>query len=100
MPYKTIKELSVVTGKYTDRNGNEKAQWKSIGRMLKSENGKYVIVIDRTFNPAGVPIEDGRCDSVMVQLFDPKERHSQSTGQKTEVPPPAKPQVSDDEIPF
>lgn len=66
-------DLAVVTRKYTDNGGNEKAVWKNIGSILETKNGGKIILIDRTFNPAGVPCEEGR-DQIMISMFTPKER--------------------------
>lgn len=65
-------DLAVVAGTYTDRTGQEKKRWKTIGSVLETRDGGKVILIDRTFNPAGVPVEPGR-DQIMVSMFAPKE---------------------------
>lgn len=96
MPYNKVKDIAVAVSSYTDRNGNEKARWQTVGAMMKSEKGKFVIFLDRTFNPAGVPNPDGR-ESVMLNLFDPKPQ-GQSTGKTVKVPEQAT--MDDDEIPF
>jgi len=88
-------DLAVKTGTYTDRNGNEKGRWQNIGRILEMDDGGKVILIDRTFNPAGVPNPDNR-DSVMVSMFEPREKEQEA--------PAPKPQrsggISQDDVPF
>lgn len=98
MPYTKVKDISVAVSHYTDSSGNEKARWQNVGSMMKSEKGKFVIFLDRTFNPAGVANPDGR-ESVMMMLFDPKTAsNSQSTGRALEVP--KQQAIDEDDIPF
>lgn len=66
-----IKDLWVVTGTY-EKNGETKKQWKTVGALMENDKGQF-IMLDRTFNPAGVHVEDGR-GSIMISLFDPKEQ--------------------------
>ncbi len=69
-------DLACKVGSYTNRNGEEKARWQNIGAVLETKDGGKVILIDRTFNPAGVPVEPGR-DQIMVSMFKPKEQDGQ-----------------------
>jgi hypothetical protein len=57
----------------------EKKRWKNIGSVLETKDGGKVILIDRTFNPAGVPVEGGR-DQIMVSMFKPKDDDSAQSG--------------------
>ena len=100
-------DLAVVAGTYTDRTGAEKKRWKNIGSVLETRDGGKVILIDRTFNPAGVPVEPGR-DSIMVSMFEPREQNGADSA-STSAPrsaPSAKPapdgNINDmtDDIPF
>lgn len=70
-------DLSVKTGTYRDSQGNEKARYKTIGALMQGDKGPF-IVLDRTFNPAGVPVEDGR-DQIIVSCFEPKPRDNQQS---------------------
>lgn len=74
-------DLAVAVGSYTDRSGNEKKRWKNIGSVVQTKDGGKVILIDRTFNPAGVPVEDGR-DQIMVSMFEPKEENGGNSASK------------------
>jgi len=95
-------DLAVIVGSYTNKNGEEKKRWKNIGSVIQTKDGGKVILLDRTFNPAGVPVEEGR-DSIMVSMFEPKD---EGNGQQRQRPPAAKPQQSgeysdiSDDIPF
>lgn len=63
-------DLSVKTGTYRDAQGQEKARYKTIGALMQGDKGPFV-VLDRTFAPAGVPVEDGR-DQIIVSCFEPR----------------------------
>lgn len=79
MPSRKTHDLSVKVGSYRDNQGNEKARYKTIGALMQGDRGPYV-VLDRTFNPAGVPVEDGR-DQIIVSCFEPKPRDTQQSDQ-------------------
>lgn len=86
---KKIKDLAVKTGSYTDRQGNEKHRWMNVGSVLKLDEGS-VILLNRSFNPAGVPFKDGS-DVVMISMFDPKDKDGNpvvAEGAKKKAPPP------------
>ena len=82
MTHKTH-DLAVKVSTYTDRNGNEKGRWQNVGSVLETNDGGRVILLNRTFNPAGVPNPEGR-DTVMLSMFEPKERDQQQ-----EIPKPS-----------
>lgn len=66
-------DLAVKTGEYTDRNGNTKGRYKNVGKVMRNDNGQFML-LDKTFNPAGVP---GDGDMVMVSMFEPKPKQGQ-----------------------
>jgi hypothetical protein len=84
MTHKTH-DLAVKTGTYMDRQGNEKGRWQNVGSVLETNDGGRVILLNRTFNPAGVPNPEGR-DTVMISMFEPKERDQQPAA---DIPKPA-----------
>ncbi len=63
-------DVAIPLGSYTDRNGNEKTRWQNVGAILEGERGPYLL-LDRWFNPAGLPNPDDRT-SVVLSLFEPK----------------------------
>jgi hypothetical protein len=93
---KKVYDLAVKTGTYTNRSGEEKGRWKNIGSVLQLDDGGKVILLDRTFNPAGVPNPDGR-DSVMVSMFPPKE-HDEAPAKAPA--PKSQGGFDDDAVPF
>jgi hypothetical protein len=58
---------------------NGKAIWKTVGVVLKGDKGPFML-LDRTFNPAGVPLGDRNQQSIMVNLFIPKEEAPAHSG--------------------
>lgn len=68
-------DLVVVVGTY-EKNGETKNRYKNIGSVIENEKGSYII-LDRTFNPAGLPNPDNR-DSCFVSLFEVKEKETQA----------------------
>ena len=61
-------DMVVTTGTYTDKNGNKKNQYETIGAVFDGEKGMFAI-LKKTFNPAGV-LSDR--DSVMINFYEAK----------------------------
>lgn len=106
MPLK-LKDLAVKTGSYTDRNGETKNRYKNIGSILQLDDGSKIILLDRSFNPAGVPHKEGS-DQIIVSAFDPRPRggESEPLPAAPNAPPRSRPAPQpaaagfDDDIPF
>ncbi len=47
--------------------------WLNIGAVLQKDDGGKFIVLERSFNPAGVPNPDNK-SSVIVSMFEPKQK--------------------------
>lgn len=103
MAGKKIKDLCVKTGSYTDRTGTEKANWANIGAVFQGDDNKKWILLNRDFNPAGVPYKEGG-NSIIVSMFDPKEKDGTGAAPKAAAPAAApaagKGGSFDDDIPF
>jgi len=74
MSFKKTSDLAVKVGSYTDNQGNEKGRYINVGLIMKDENGKSMILLNRTFNPAGVPNPEGK-DTVILSKFEVKENN-------------------------
>jgi len=86
-------DLSVATGKYTDRTtGKEKNRWKTIGSVMQNEDGGKYLLIDRIFNPGGLPEtldKNGNPrDSVIVSMYEPKDQQAAPQQASPQIPPP------------
>jgi hypothetical protein len=70
-----------------------KAIWKNVGVMMEGDRGPFLL-IDRTFNPAGVPPKTPGDSSIICSLFEPK------TVEPKAQPKYAKNKDFDDDIPY
>ena len=106
MPRK-IKDLAVKTGSYTDRAGQTKGRYENVGHILQLDDGSKIMLIKRTFNPAGVPNPDNR-DTLIISVFDAKERDGNESAPAPAPTPASVPTAPatvphdgfDDDIPF
>jgi hypothetical protein len=73
---KRLYDLAVKTGEYQDREGNTKANWQNIGVLMEGDDGNKFIMLERWFNPAGVPFKEGS-RSILVSCFEPREQDGQ-----------------------
>jgi len=95
MPARKTHDLAVKTGEYTNQYGETKGRWQNVGSLMRADDGGVFIILDRTFNPAGVVNPENR-DSVMLSCFEPKERQQQRS-----APVPSDDPFDDgDSIPF
>ncbi len=100
MGAKKIKDLAVKTGSYTDSQGNTKGRYKNVGSVMQSDDGSKFLLLDTTFNPAGVPNPDNR-DNVLISIFDLKDEQQRSApAQQQRQAPSPQSDVSDSDIPF
>lgn len=99
-------DLAVKTGSY-QKDGETKNRYKNIGAVFQGDDGPF-IMLDATFNPAGVPRKEGS-DSIMVSCFAPRDNQGNGGGngggQRQAAPAqrqaPARQQSDmDDDIPF
>lgn len=66
--------LSVKVKEHTLPNGEVKKKYLPIGMMLEGERGPYII-LDRTFNPAGVQNPDNRTGIIVSMFEEQSEEH-------------------------
>lgn len=97
---KKLYDLAVKTSSYTDKSGNEKGKYANVGSIMQKDDGGKFILMNRTFNPAGVPNPDNR-DSIIVSMFEPK-KHDEKTdpiknGERVDLPDNP---FNDDDIPY
>lgn len=88
MSVKKIKDLCVITRKYTDRDGKEKSQYENVGHILQMDDGSEMQLLKRTFNPAGVPNPDNR-DTVILYRFDVKDKSAAPGSAPSPAPAPS-----------
>jgi len=94
---KKVFDLAVKTGEY-QKDGETKNRYQNIGSIMENDNGQFMI-LDRTFNPAGVPNPDNK-SSVLVSMFKADRDTSgnkKPTGNKSSAPDNP---FNDDDVPF
>lgn len=75
---KKVYDLSVKIG---EKN------WLNVGAVLEKDDGGRFIILERSFNPAGVPNPDNK-SSLIISMFEPKQKDGD------------KPAPTDGDIPF
>ena len=73
-------DLAVSTGSWTGNDGKEHKNWLNVGRVMKSDKGTSYILLNTSFNPAGVPHKDGD-DCITIALFPPKDKQQDNPKQ-------------------
>ena len=92
-----IKNLSVKTREYKDRDGNNKANYQNVGAIMENDNGKQFMLIDKFINFAGLPDFSGKENSasLLVNIFDVDNDYKPN---RKDIPPSYK--GNDNDIPF
>ena len=100
MAAKKVKDLAVKTGSYTI-NGETKGRYLNVGSLMQSDDGSHFILLNTTFNPAGVPNPDAR-DNVLISVFDLRDQDGQqrSAPPQRQAPPASSSNVEDGDISF
>lgn len=94
-------DLKVKTGEYTNNAGEKKGRYITVGRIMQADDGKEYIMLDKTFNPAGVPDLSGRGgDSILISKFEPYQNDGGARQASAAAPAPAGKPLNDDDIPF
>jgi hypothetical protein len=73
-------DLCIKTGEYTDRNGEQKGRWLTIGTVFRYDDGGSSIKLDCL--PVGVPDWHG-----WVSVFKKKPREEQAPSADYQAPP-------------
>lgn len=69
-----IRDIVAKVGEYQDRNtGENKARWMNVGSLMKNDDDSIFIILDRTFNPAGLPNPENR-GNCLLSCFVPQEK--------------------------
>ena len=68
-------DVCVAVGSY-EKDGETKTEWLTVGVILKKDDGKPFMLLDRTFNPAGVPVNEDNQKTVLLNLFVPKKKEA------------------------
>ena len=93
---KKMYDLAVKTGEY-QKDGKTKNRYQNIGSIMENDNDQFMI-LDRTFNPAGVPNPDNK-SSVIVSMFKADRDSGNKKPVESKSSAPDNP-FDDDDIPF
>lgn len=102
MATRRIKDLTAVSGGYTNAQGDTKKRYVNVGTLMETDDGNQFIMLNRHINFAAFPHKEGS-ESVLISMFDIKERDGQSGGQSSNFN--SKPSTGfnsalDDDVPF
>lgn len=88
MPAQKSHDLVVKTGEYQDAHGTIKGRYQNVGSLMVGEDGRPFIILERWFNPAGLPNPQNR-SSVILSLFEPNQQQAPAQPpQGYQQPPP------------
>ena len=94
-------DVVAVVGEYTNNHGEVKKRYQNVGAILEGNNGPYML-LDRWFNPAGLPNPDNRSNAIL-SLFEPNEEGFKKAKEAVNQPASGYQGSEDpmaDEIPF
>ena len=74
-----IKDVVIKTGEY-QKDGETKGRWQNVGALMRGDDGNEFIILERWFNPAGLPNPDNR-NSVILSLFESRAQSGQDRTQ-------------------
>ena len=69
-------DVACKCGSY-EKNGETKNRYINVGVILEKEDGGKFMLLNRTFNPAGIPNPDNK-DTVLLSFFEPKQNEKPS----------------------
>lgn len=90
---KKLYDLSVKTGEY-QKEGETKGKYLNVGCIMEKDDGGKFILLNRTFNPAGVPNPENR-ESLIISMFKKKTEDEKPLPENTSGDT-----IPDDEVPF
>ncbi len=95
MGWTKVKDLAVVVGSY-QKDGQTKNRYQNVGQVMRNDSGEEMMMLNRSFNPAGVPYKDGS-DSIIISQFDPRDKDGAAPAKahQTSTPP-----ADNDAVPF
>lgn len=94
-----LKDVVIKTGEY-QKNGETKGRWQNVGALMRSDDGNDFIILERWFNPAGLPNPDNR-GSVILSLFESRSQGENNRSQNgSERAEGGQANDFDDDIPF
>ena len=100
MASKPIKDAVVILGKYVDSTGKERVRSQNVGILMQKDDGGTFLMLNRTFNPAGVPVDGEYNSNVIISFYDPKPRENAPQSTQRAQPAPTNTNALDDDNQF
>jgi len=81
-----MKRLSAVTGEYTNKDNQQKAEWTNVGVLNVDKNGNEYVLLDPLYSAAGVLAKQNALamkkgepmrDMVMCKVFEENNNNNQ-----------------------
>lgn len=92
MAFKRTHDIAVKTSSYTGNDGKTKNKYENIGYVLTKDDGGKMYFLNRTFNPAGIPVHEGNAETVLLSIFEVKQKSAMNESDFPEEPAaPVKP---------
>lgn len=97
MRWSKTHDLAVKIGTY-QKDGDSKNRYLNVGMVMTDDKGAKMYLLNRTFNPAGVPCDPDK-DSIIIGVFEVKDKQPTQHEQAKQNGYQPQPEL-DDEIPF
>lgn len=94
-------DVVAIVGQYQDRQtGQMRPRHKNVGAVIEQSDGKQLLLLDKTFNPAGLAEKDR--ESILLSLFEPRDSQQapQPAPQQPQQPAPQQGGEFNDDVPF
>jgi hypothetical protein len=75
-----LKDLVVKTNEYSLKSGEKKFRTVNIGSLMQGDDNSNYLLINRTFNPAGVILNPKNSDQILVSMYEPRVKGENYTG--------------------
>jgi len=85
-----IGTLKAKVGSY-QKDGQTKNKYADVGVLMSGNDGGFYVLMNTTFNPAGVPNPEGK-ESIMVSVFMDDQQQPQQTQGNQYIPQQQAPQ--------
>lgn len=72
------------TGSWTDKEGKTKNKYINVGTVFSNDDGREFMVLNRSFNPAGIINPDNK-EAVILSFFEPKKKEEVITTKSDDV---------------
>ena len=76
-------EVVCKVSSYQDKEGKTKNRYVNVGSIMTNDDGREFMLLNRHFNPAGIPNPDNR-ESIILSFFETKSKETTTETPKQE----------------